>query len=102
LDWRNGLADASFALVNYNSSAADTSADVASRDCLNYFGGFYTHSVVPMSCNTSFKRHIELSTGAPEPDVGGATPLVVKSVVSWRERAVTRTFTVIDELYDWK
>lgn len=104
LGWRDGLADtgASVALVNYNSLSLDTSPSAASRDCLNYSGGFYVHPAAIESCNTPFKRHIELTTGPADPDLRGAQPLIVASVVSWPEKAQTQTITVLDYLYDWK
>lgn len=102
LGWRTGLGDTAFALVDYNSSALDTGATVASRECLNYSGGFYIHPAVAATCNSPFKRHIELSTGPADPDLGGAQPLIIKSVVSWTERINTPSITVIDYLYDWK
>ena len=105
-DWRAGLDDTSFALVNYNSTAIDTNGNVSGRECLNY-GGFYVHPTVVSSCNTSFKRHIEITTKDDpdliDPNTGKkAQYMEVKSIVSWREKVSTKSLTVIDNLYDWK
>ena len=103
MNWRTGLSDTAFALVDYNSTAIDISANVASRDCLNYTAGFYKHSALVGGCNTTFKRHVELSTGPADPNLSGFQPLIVKSVVTWQEKGQTHSpVTVIDYLYDWK
>lgn len=108
-DWRADLDDTNFALVNYNSPAIgiDIDGNVLSQDCLSYVGGFYAHLTEVSSCNTSFKRYIEITTKDDpdliDPDTGKkAQYMEVKSVVSWREKVSTKSLTVIDNLYDWK
>ena len=98
--WRNGLADTSNGLVNYDEPFMTNNSDQNSW-CLNWDGIHYKHATAP-NCNTTFKRHIELAT-RPETISGqNVDYLEIKSVVEWREKSFNRNITVVDHLYDWK
>lgn len=107
--WRDGLADTAAGVIDYNDAALAENTNNASW-CLNYSAGFYTHfASPPYNCNTSFKRHLEITTVTDNfsPQlVPPANPPVeyieIKSAVEWQERTQTKNITIVDELYDWK
>lgn len=110
--WRDGLDDTPLgddtpkAIVDYNSESITLAP--SSQWCLSYVldNGFYKykHSA---SCNTTFKRHIILTTKSMESYPWEVDPakleyLEVKSVVTWEEKGQTKTITIVDNFYDWR
>ena len=103
-DWRTGLADTTNGIVDYDSAAMDVSDASESRKCLNWNGSFYRHALASggYACNTTFKRHLELSSKSETISGAVVNYLEVKSIMEWREKTRTQTITVVDHLYDWK
>ena len=100
--WRSGLGDTNNGLVNYNEPFMTENANSDSW-CLNWNGTHYKHATAPnYICNTTFKRHMILTTKSETISGTNVDYLEVKSVVEWRERANNKSMTVIDHLYDWK
>ncbi len=107
--WRDGLADTANAIVSYDSESLTIEPDSA-KWCLTYVlietDGFYKYKHA-ISCNTTFKRHIVLTTKTMESYPWESDPakleyLEIKSVVTWEEKGQTKTITAIDNFYDWR
>ncbi|MEK7564621.1 MAG: type II secretion system protein [Patescibacteria group bacterium] len=103
LSWLINIPDTVSGIVDYDSGSIDISDSSEARRCLNWDGNTYRHAVSPAySCTTTFKRHIEITTKTETIAGTNINYIEVKSIVSWKEKSLDKSLTVIDHLYDWK
>lgn len=105
--WLDGLIknnkDEATGVVDYNSDKIDEdgASDIDDQGaCLNWHESFYTHAIGPDLCNTFFSRLIELKI--VDDNELNTEYLEVKSKVQWKEKGISKSLEVIDNLYDWK
>lgn len=110
-DWLNNLTNAQVGsevsgvidldFINNKNKVFDENVD-EKRECLNWNGTYYFHTTGPTySCNTNFYRKIILTKKSESISGESVEYLEVKSIVRWKEKGITKSLTVIDNLYDW-
>lgn len=103
LGWLTNIPDTVVGIVDYDSGSIDVSDNSEGRKCLDWDGDTYKHAVSPSySCTTTFKRHIEIATKTETIAGNNINYIEIKSIVSWKEKSLDKSLTVIDHLYDWK
>src|SRR3989344_5201492 len=99
--WDQGLSTMPRGVVDFDDTSISQVS--SSRFCLRFDSATdtYTHGT-SSTCNTPYRRHIEISYGEEEIDDEDVTYMDVRVIVEWTESGEReRSVTVSHRLYDW-
>lgn len=97
--WDDGiLPETTTGTVNYNESE-----QIGQQDpCMQYDGTYYIHPSSPASCDTPFRRHVEITAGSEVLNGETADYIDVLAVVEWTQGGRTPRVEVSHRLYNWR
>lgn len=97
--WDVGIPTTTSGTVNYNDSeSVQTDRDT----CLRYDGNYYLHPADPSTCNTPFRRYLEISYNTETINGKDTTYMDVLAVVEWTQGQRTPETRVSHRLYNWR